>query len=76
MSAVSPALLRLAAAANAARSPVPAHHPTAYAARAYGHKFLTDGELWFLESVLRIPAVSERQQARLNEIAVKVERNR
>ena len=73
---VSPALLRLVAAANAATAPVAAHHATAYAARAHGHKFLTEGELWFIECVLRLSTLSEGQQARLNDIAVKVERGR
>lgn len=76
MTRVSPVLLRLAVAANAAKCPLPDHHRTAYATLAYGSKLLTQGELWFVESVLRLSVISERQRARLNEIAVKVERLR
>lgn len=72
---VSPALLWAAVAANAVRSPLPVHHRTVYAALAHG-PLLTDGERWLLDSFLRLPSLSERQQARLNEIAVKVERGR
>jgi hypothetical protein len=71
----SPALQRVAAI-NAARPPLPDHYVTAHAARAHGSRLLTAGELWFLESVLKLPALSERQQARLLDIAMKVGRSR
>ncbi|MFP5328875.1 MAG: hypothetical protein ACLGHC_01890 [Alphaproteobacteria bacterium] len=70
------AALRKLAAINAARPPLPEHHVTAYAARAHGSKLLTAGELWFLESVLRLSKLSDAQAARLLDIAKKVGRNR
>jgi hypothetical protein len=72
----SPALLRAAVAANAVACPLPPHHRTARAILAHGERLLSQGERWFVDSVLRLSAISERQQARLNELAVKVERNR
>lgn len=72
----SPALLRAAVAANAVASPLRDHHRTAIAARSYGRGFLTQGELWFLESVQRLSSINERQELRLLDIAAKVERNR
>lgn len=75
---VSPTVLRAAVAANAVASPLPAHHRTVYAILARANTAaalnLTDGERWLLEIVLLLPTLSERQQARLNDIAVKVER--
>lgn len=68
--------MRRVAAINAMRPPLPEHHVTAYAARAHGFKLLTAGELWFLDSVLRLPALSEAQGARLLDIAKKVGRDR
>lgn len=73
MNRVSPALLRLVAATNAARSPVPDHHRLAYATLSRGAKTLTDGERWFLESILRLPTLSERQWERLREIESRIE---
>lgn len=76
MTRLPPLALRRALAANAAASPLFDHHRTAIAARSYGAALLTQGELWFLDAVMRLRTLSERQQARLNEIAVKVERGR
>lgn len=73
---VSAALLRAAVAANALRSPVPPHHREAYATLAHGGNLLTAGDRWFLESVVRLPAVSERQLAKLRSIAATVELGR
>jgi hypothetical protein len=75
MTRVSPALLRLAAAKNAAASPARPHHRTALACRSYP-ELLTPGELWFLDSILLLSTISDVQQARLNQIAVKVEMGR
>ena len=72
----SPAVLRAIAAANAVASPLPAHHRQAIAARSYGRDLLTDGERWFLGSVLRLSSLSERQQTRLREIEARVELGR
>jgi hypothetical protein len=63
-------------AANAVASPLPTHHAEAIAARSYGRALLTDGERWFLDSVLRLSSLSARQQGRLREIAARVERLR
>lgn len=73
---VSAAQLLAAVASNADASPLPPHHQTAIAARSYGRLLLTACEAWFLDSILRLSRLSERQQARLNDIAVKVERGR
>ena len=70
----SPELIRFAANLN--WSPTPEHHKTALAARAHGSGFLTAGELWFLECVLRLRRLSEQQDDRLLDIARKVGRNR
>jgi hypothetical protein len=67
-------LLR-AVAANAAACPLWPHQREAITASGFPH-LLTPGELWFLDCVRRLRSLSERQQARLNEIAVKVERGR
>lgn len=64
-----------AAAANAARSPVPAHHRTVYAVRL-AEWALSEGERWFLDAVLRLSGLSERQWARLRDIEAKAERAR
>jgi hypothetical protein len=72
----SPATLRAIVAADAVASPLPAHHRQAIAARSYGRDLLTDGERWFLDSVLRLSSLSERQHARLHEIAARVELGR
>lgn len=71
----SPHLLRFAAALNAQRSPLRDHQRTALTARAYA-ELLTPGEMWFLDSVLKLSALSDKQQSRLNEIAGKIERGR
>ena len=67
-----------AAAANAVRWPVPAHHREVYAvlarAKRTSRSVLADGERWLLDSLLRISKLSEHQRSRLNDIAVKVER--
>ena len=76
MSGASPALLAMAAAKRVQPSRVPEHHVTALAALAHGSKFLTAGELWFLGSVLRLQALSERQTEKLLDIAKKVGRAR
>lgn len=78
---VSPALLRANAAAMALAAPIPPHHRAVYAvlARARpgsGIDLLTEGDRWFLNSVLRLSSLSDRQQARLNDIAVRIERGR
>ena len=73
---VSPAMLRAVAAANAVAAPLPPHHAQAIAVRSYGRDLVTEGERWFLDSVLRLSRLSERQQARLNELAGRVERLR
>lgn len=76
---VSADVLRANAAALALAAPIPPHHRAAYAvfARAMpgsGIDLLTEGDRWFLDSILRLPALTERQQARLNAMATKVER--
>lgn len=76
MTRASALRLRRAVAANAAACPIFAHQITAIQARSYGGWLLTEGELWFLDAVQRLRKLSSRQQARLNEIAVKVERGR
>lgn len=77
---VSPAVLRAAVAANAVASPIPAHHRTVYAILARANTpsttHLAEGERWLLDNLLRLPALSERQRARLNDIAARVERGR
>lgn len=76
---VSPALLRANAAALASAASVPPHHRTAWAALARagaGSVFLSGGERWFLNSVLRLSSLSDHQRARLNDIAVRIERGR
>lgn len=75
MTRVSPVLLRLAVAANAASSPVLPHHRAVYAARL-GEWALSEGERWFLDSLLRLSDLSERQWERLREIEAKAERAR
>lgn len=73
----SPALLRAVAAANAVASPIPGHHRAVYAilSRAKADALpLADGERWLLDSFLQLSGLSERQQARLNDIASRVER--
>ncbi len=72
---VSPALLRMVAAANAVRSPMLPHHSRAIRARGYA-ELLTAGELWFLNALLKITTLSDKQDARLREIEFKVERTR
>lgn len=76
MTRCHPSALRRAVAANAAACPIFGHQITAIQAIAYGGSLLTEGERWFCDSVRRLRKLSERQQARLNEIAVKVERGR
>lgn len=73
---VSPAVLRAAVASNAARSPIPPHHRRIYETLAHGAHSLTSGDIWVLESLLKLPGLTERQLARLNELSVKVERGR
>ena len=75
MTRVSPALLRMAAAANAVRSPILPHHARAARARGYA-ELLTTGELWFLDALLKITTLSDKQDARLREIEFTVERTR
>lgn len=72
---VHPFRLLRAVAANNAAFPLPAHQRQAHTVKGY-HWLLTDGDQWFLDCLLRLPAISERQQARLNELASKVERGR
>ena len=72
---VHPFRLLQAVAANAAMSPLADHQRTAATAKGY-HWLLTTGDAWFLDCISRLSAISERQQARLNEIASKVERGR
>lgn len=74
MTRVSPALLRMVAA-NAARSTVLPHHVRAIRARGYA-ELLSPGETWFLDALLKITALSVKQDARLREIEFKVERTR
>lgn len=76
MTRASPALLRLAAASNAARNPLPPHHGQVYATLAYGAGVLSRGDLWVLDSLLRLSSLSESQQANLNAISVAVELGR
>lgn len=59
----------------AARSPVNAHHAEAGRVLSFPH-LLTEGERWFLNSILRLRLLNERQLARLHQIAAKVERGR
>ena len=75
MTRTSPALLRLAVANNAMASPLLPHQAQAITAASYGH-LLNEHELWFLGSVQKLSALSERQRARLHEISAKVERGR
>lgn len=72
---VHPLRLLRAAASNATVWPLADHQRTAITAKGY-HWLLTAGDVWFLDCILRLSAISERQQARLNEIASKVERRR
>lgn len=75
MSAVSPELLRFVAASRASGPTLRPHQQTALTARGYA-KLLTHGELWFLDTAANLSALSDRQQARLNTIASKIERGR
>ena len=75
MTRVSPIVLRLAAARNAAACPVPPHHRTVYAVRL-AEWALSEGERWFLNAVMRLSSLSERQWARLRDIEGKAERAR
>jgi hypothetical protein len=75
MTVVSPQRLLRAVAANAMAVPMRPHHRIALAARSYA-ELLTAFDLWFLEAVLKLPAVSDAQRDRLNAIASKVERGR
>lgn len=72
--AVSSTLKRIAAEKRACQ-PLQPHQRTAIAAGSYPH-LLTPGEFWFLGAMLHLRTLSPRQQARLNEIAIKVERRR
>ena len=72
---VHPSRLLRAVAANNAASPLAPHHRTALTAKGY-HWLLTPGDKWFLDCVSRLTTISARQQARLNEVAAKVERGR
>lgn len=75
MSAVSPELLRFVAKLNAAAPVLQPHQVAALTAMGYP-KLLTAGERWFLGMAARLSQLSEQQQARLNQIASKVERGR
>ena len=75
MTRVSPALLRMAAAMNALRSPMLPHHARVLRARGYA-ELLTSGEVWLLEALLKISTLSAKQDARLRDIEFKVERTR
>lgn len=75
MSAVTLELLRFVAALNAAQPAHQAHQVTVRAALSFP-ELLTPGERWFLEAVAKLSRLSGPQQARLNEIASKVERGR
>ena len=68
------AMLR-AVAANAAACPLRPHQQEALRALSFD-RLLTPGECWFLGAVRGLPRLSARQQQRLNEIAIKVERGR
>jgi hypothetical protein len=74
MSVVTPELLRFVAT-RAAESAVRPHQQAAITARSYS-KLLTEGERWFLDVAARLSVLSDRQQARLNDIALKIERAR
>jgi hypothetical protein len=76
MTRASPSLLRFAAAANAVASPLPDHHRIAVQVRSYGRDIIAPGDRWFLDGVLKLSAISERQWARLRELEAKVERER
>lgn len=69
----SPARLLRAVASNAAQSPLPPHHAQVYAALAHGAHSLTNGDIWVLQAMLHLKALSDRQQATLNALSVKVE---
>lgn len=75
MTRASPALLRLAVVNNAMASPLMPHQARAITAASFGH-LLNEHELWFLNTVRCLSAVSDRQRARLHEISAKVERER
>lgn len=74
----SPDVLRVKVAALAVATPIPPHHRTVYAimarAKSASPNLLTEGDRWFLNSVLRLSSLGDRQQARLNDIAVRIER--
>jgi hypothetical protein len=67
--------LRLAALRNAASSPLAPHHRLTIQCRSYG-KALTEGDIWFLDSILKLSSLRAWQQQRLHEIASSVERGR
>lgn len=73
MTRCSPPRLLRAAALNAARSPLPRHHAQVYATLAHGADSLTNGDVWVLQAMLHLSALSDGQQARLNALSVKVE---
>jgi hypothetical protein len=75
MTRLSPSALRRAVLNNAMASPMRPHWQLARSAQSYGW-MLTPQERWFLDALLKLSALSERQQDRLNAIASKVERGR
>jgi hypothetical protein len=75
MTRVAPHLLLQAAARNAAAFPIRPHQKLVATVAAFP-ELLSPGERWLLDTWARLPSLSERQQARLMDMAVKVERGR
>jgi hypothetical protein len=71
----SPAALLAALEANRLACPFARHHQLALTARSFAH-LLTGCDLWVLDSIVRLPGLSERQWLKLRQIESKVERLR
>ena len=72
---VPAAVLMRAAGSNSKRSPLLPHHVRAIRARAYA-ELITAGELWRLDALLLVGTISPKQDQRLRDIELKIERAR
>ena len=72
---VPAAVLLRAAASNSDRSPLLPHHARIMRARGYG-ELITAGELWLLDALLQVQSISPKQDQRLRDIELKIERAR